>query len=175
MGIAEGALALSAGGGLLSAFGKMQAGEAAGAAGDYRAQVAENNAVIARQNSNTSLQVGELDVGRQGLRSRAQSGAIKSGMAASGVDVNTGSYGDVQAAASELQQLDALTIRSDAARKAYGYNIEETNQKSTAALERAGADQSRTAGLLNATGSLLASAGSISSQYWKGNQRGLVA
>lgn len=167
------ALGLSLAGGVVGGLGKIMGGEAAADAANYRAQVAENNAIIARYNAESAAQTGELDVGRQGMRARANMGAIRAGMGASGVSVNSGSYADVQSAAAELAELDALTIRSDAARKAYGYTIEEKSQKAQADLYRAEGENARRAGLIGGFGSMLSSAGSVLSQGWKGQQRGM--
>lgn len=80
----------------------------------YQAQVANYNADIAAAE-------GEARSDRQMLKTAATVGAIKVAQAASGIDITKGSAPMVQESARRLGKYDALTIRSDAAREAFGY------------------------------------------------------
>lgn len=94
---------------------------------NYQAQITINNQTTATQNADVTMAAGEQQADNEGLKSRANAGAIKAGQAASGVDVNSGSAVDVQTSAREVGQLDALTVRSNAAREAYGYQVAASN------------------------------------------------
>ena len=74
----------------LKAIGSISGGYAAQAEANYQAQVADYNKKIASQ-------VGSIEAENSMMKTRAKAGAIKSGFAASGVDVNTGSAADVGA------------------------------------------------------------------------------
>lgn len=134
-----------------------------------KAQIARNNAIIARQNASQALGAGEVRAEGQGLKNRAQLGAIRAGQAASGVDVNTGSAADVQQSAAMLGAHDMMMIRSNAARQAYGYETEALGQEQQAKLYRKGAKIAPWEGGLNAVGSLLGGASKISEmgQMWE--------
>lgn len=159
----------------ISAYGQIAGGQAAAANANYQAQVANNNAVIARQNAQWETQAGDVRATNQGLKTRAQVGAIKVAQAASGVDVNTGSAAQVSNAADELGMLDALTIRSDTARKAYGYEVAATGEDAKANLLRTQADQAQTAGIIGGIGSLLSGASTVGSQWSKWQTAGTTA
>lgn len=161
--------ALSAGtgmvGGITSAIGASRAGEAAGNAAAYRAQIARNNAMLAEQNEKWAEQEGNAEESAQAMKTRAGIGTLKAGMGASGVDVNTGSYADVQDAASALGELDAMTIRSNTSRKVYGYRVEGQNQETAAKLADYEADNARSSGKLGFLSSLLSTASSVGGRY----------
>src|ERR1700688_1272699 len=93
----------------------------------YQAQVAANNAKIAMTNAGMDTQSGEIAAANQGLKTRAAVGTTLAGQGASGVSVNTGSFPTVRAAESELGALDAMTIRSNAAKKAYADTVAATS------------------------------------------------
>lgn len=119
-------------------------------------------AEVNRYNSAEATREGEVSATNTGLQTRAQVGKIKAAQAGSGIDVNSGSAAAIQAAAAGLGELDALTIRSNASRKALGYTLDASN------LER-GASDVRTASYLKAASSLVGGASSIakSSGTWK--------
>lgn len=155
-------------GAVKGAQGAKAEGKAAQQAAEYNAKVSTNNAIIARRNAELSGQEGEAATGRQQAETRARVGAIKAQQAASGVDVNTGSAVDVRSSAAETGQLSAISLRSQAARKAYGYNQQATDYESQAILQRAEGQNARTAGNMNAQTTLLgglADAGSGFASY----------
>lgn len=162
----------SIGGGLLGAIGSIAQGNASANAAEYQAKVAENNAQIARQNQEWSERSAITNEAAQGMKTRAQLGAIKAAQAASGVDVNTGSAVDVRSSAAELGQLDAINIRANAAREAYGYGTQAQGFTDQAALDRSTAGNARTAGYIGAGTSLLGGAASAASNYAKWSMAG---
>lgn len=128
-------------------IGSLQAGAAQSNALNYQAKVSDYNAL-------TSARAGEINAENESMKNRAKLGAIKAGYAASGIDVNTGSAADIQAAQVGLGELDALTIKSDAAQRAFGY-------KTQAELQRAGAKNAKTASIIDAGTSLISGAANI--------------
>lgn len=119
-----------------------------------QAQIARNNAILAQRNANVTMGEGEVATSQQQLKNRATIGAITAGEAASGVDVNTGSALDTRASAAEVGQLDALTIRSDYARRAYGFRTQAQQDREQAAIYGAAAQQSILGGYLSGLGTL---------------------
>jgi hypothetical protein len=151
----------------ISAYGSYQSMEAQSANAAYQAQVAANNAKIAQQNAAMDIQAGEIQAANQGLKTRAAVGTIKAQEAAQGVDVNTGSFTKVRAAASEIGMMDALTLRSDAAKAAYGQEVAATSETAQSGLYTAQSQQASAAAPIGALGGLLSSASSVGSTYAK--------
>src|ERR1700735_4280727 len=122
-------------GSVVNASGQQEQAQAQAEAAAYQAQVAQNNAAIAQSNAKLDIQAGETAAVNQGLKTRAAVGAIKANQGASGVDPNTGSASAVQAGQREVGYLDALTLRSDAAKKAYGQEVTATSETAQAGLD----------------------------------------
>lgn len=169
MAIAVPALVLSAVGTAVSAIGAISSADAQAQAASYQAQVARNNATIANQNAAYSVKAGEAQATAQGLKSRAELGSAVAGLAAGGVDVNSGSAADVQTTQREFGQLDTEQTRQNAQLQAYGYRSQSSNFTAEAALEQQKADQAPIAGAFTAAGDLLSGASSLGSKWnsWK--------
>lgn len=154
-------------GGAISAAGAVQSGYAKSEAAAYQSQVAANNAKIAQQDATLDIQAGETAAVNRGLKTRAMVGQEKAAQGASGIDVNSGSAADVRAGTEELGMLDALTIRSDAAKRAYAKEVEATSDTAQSQLAKAESDQDVTAGWISGAGTLLSSASSVGSSWSK--------
>ena len=122
--------------------------------GQYQAQVAENNAKIQQQNAKAAIEAGAVEEQNRRLQTAQQQGKIRAAIGASGVDPNFGSSLDLQSDAAKLGELDALTIRNNAARKAYGFQIQGLSDQATATLDRSAS-----------YASLLGGASSVGSKY----------
>lgn len=142
----------------LQAFGQIQKGNAAASAANYNASIAENNATIAKQNATFAGEEGEQKAAESEAKTRAQVGGLLASQGASGIDVNKGSSANVQASASEVGMLDALNIRSNAARQAYGYQTQAASYTAQAALDKKQAKQDKTAGYIGAFTTVLGDA-----------------
>lgn len=169
MGISEILLAVSlasaVGEGVSGAIGAKQQANAQAQSSKYNAAIDAQNATIALQNANWTEQAGEAQAGIQGEQNRATMGAIKVGQAASGVDVNTGSAADVQESAREIGALDALTIRSNATKQAYGYDVQAQQFKEEQQLGVAQAGYAEQAGNINMASSLIGGVSNASTNY----------
>ncbi len=175
MGFAATALPLAATvlGGLFSAQGNIQQGNAQSMASGYAAQVASNNAAISEQNAVLATAVGEANVQSQKRRTSAAVSETRATQASRGLEVNSGSNAEVQRSEQELGDLDALTIRNTYARTAYGYRTQGANYDAQAELDKAASKNAKLAGYLNATGSLLSSGTSVSSKWSSFQQKGV--
>jgi hypothetical protein len=149
----------------IQAFGALQSGFATSAADAYKAQVAANNAAIARMKSKMDIQSGEVAAVNRGLQTRAKVGSEKAQQGAAGVDVNTGSAVDLRAGTTELGMLDSLTIRSNAAKKAWSDEVEATSDTAQSQLDTMAGQQAETAGEIGAAGSLLSGASTVGGNY----------
>lgn len=154
----------------ITAAGKYSQGQATANNAAYQAQVAANNAKIAKQNEELEVESGEISAANSEMKTRARVGATLAGQGASGVDVNSGSFVGVRAGEAELGELDALTIRSNAARRAYGYAVQATQDTAQSGLLETESAQAKKAAPWTAAASLLSSASSIGPKYAMFNQ-----
>jgi len=156
----------------VSAYSAVQQGKQQAASANYNAAVAANNAQIATQNATVAGQVGAEQTAIEQQRTRAAIGGIKAAQGASGIDINSGSAVDVRSSAEELGQLNAITVRSNAARTAYGYQSQAKSDAAQAELDQQEAGYDKTAGYDKAATTLLGSAvsGSQSGLWGSFNQ-----
>ena len=163
------AIAATVGSSAIQGMGAIQQSQASAASAGYNAKIAGMNAQIQTQNANFAGAQGEQEVGVQGMKNKAEVGSITASQAASGVDVNTGSGVNVRQSAAEVGMLNALTIRSNAAKQAYGYQVQATNDTAQAALDRSQQSADKTAGYLNAGADILGGVGKAAFAYLGGS------
>lgn len=166
-------MGLGAAGSILGAFGQQQAGQAQASMYTYQAGVAQMNKTIADQNAAYALASGEVQAQQEGMKTRAEIGQTKATQGASGVDVNRGSSVDVRASEAEIGAENQALTRSNAARVAYGYQVEGAQATAQSNIDLMAASRSKTAGTIGAFTSLLGGASSVSSKWMQGNQAGI--
>ena len=123
----------------------------------YQGQVAENNAVMAEYSRQDAMQRGGEAAVKAQQEARRLRGAQVTRLAANGLDLNSGSAAAILDDTDYFAQQDAQQIRNNAARQAWGYQVEGQNLTSSAAMFRATAAAEKPA--LSAGLSLLSSAG----------------
>lgn len=94
------------------------------------------NASVADLQAKDAIARGRDEESRFRQYVRGLVGAQRAGFAASNVDVSFGSALEVQADAVELGELDALTIRTNAAREAWGYQVQGEDARRRADITR---------------------------------------
>lgn len=156
---------LSLGASALSGLGSLASGMANEKSAKYNAAIAANNAQIASQNATTSMQEGEANAAAASMASKAKIGGILANQGASGVDVNSGSSVDTRSSAAENGELNAINIRSQAARTAYGYETSGVNDKAEQSMDESQAAYAPIAGAIGAGTSLLSGAASVNSPW----------
>jgi hypothetical protein len=124
----------------LSMYGSIMQGNANGNIADY-------NATVANQNADIAIAQGEEMARRSRLQTTKLIGAQSAAYGAAGV-TSDGSAMDVMRASAQQGELNALTLKNNAAIKANAYRNE-------ANLDRFRAGNDRTAGYINAASSLL--------------------
>lgn len=162
-------MAGSAIGGLGKAYGALSTASALSKAGLYQAAILRQNADLALRNADLEMATGGAAAQRQELKTQQQVGAIEAAQGASNVDVGSGSAPRVRAGQAEVGTLDAMTELSNAARRAYGFDVQAQGFGEEATLATREASQARTAGTVEALGSLIGGASSVANQYakWK--------
>lgn len=165
-------MALTVGSTLLGAAGAVQQGQAAGAAGRFNQQIAEMNATLADRRAKDALERGKIDEQRKRQEVASLIGKQTVAMAANGVDISFGSPLDVLTDTAVAGELDALTIRTNAAREAYDYKVQGVNARAQGNLERMKGDAAETGGYLKAAGTILGGGGTAYGQYKGGGGKG---
>lgn len=126
-----GATAFSAGSSLLNASNQSRALKAQGA---YQQQIAESNA---RQSEFMAEDVKERGATESMLvkrRARQLIGTQRVGFAGQGVDVNSGTALRVQDDSFTMGETDALTVKNNAWREAWGYKTQAKNTRAQGRL-----------------------------------------
>jgi hypothetical protein len=136
-------------------------------AANYNAQVANNNATIANQQRSATLQQGEADAQTVMRKEASMIGDQRAQMAANGIDLTQGSAQDILASTKFLGGIDVNNIQSNAARQAWGYEVQGMNDKSAATMEtwKANSINPTEIGLMAGGTSLLSSIGGAASSY----------
>jgi hypothetical protein len=154
-------------GGGVSAMGAAYQGQAQANAYNYQAGVAAMNQQIARQNADYSIKTGEIQAQQEGMKTKARVGGIIAQQGASNLDVNSGSAREVADSAEKLGQYGEGVIRTDAAKRAYGYEVEATNLGAQSQLYRTAATTSQTAADYRVAGTLLGTSTSVADKWYK--------
>jgi hypothetical protein len=171
--IAVGGMAATAIGGLVGAMGSSYTGQAQAAAYNYKAGLATVNSQIAKQNADYEIATGEVEAQQSGMKTREMVGQEKAIAGASGLDVNTGSKAAVVQSTEEIGGENQAVIRSNAARRAYGYDVQALQFEAESQLDKGAATMAKTAGDIGAVSTILGTMGSLGSKYIQGKQIGL--
>jgi multidrug efflux pump subunit AcrA (membrane-fusion protein) len=158
-------LALGALGTAASVAGQGRQAAADAGQANYLSQVARNNQLAAERNADRARQQGEVDAAKQQLATAGLEGRQRAQLASQGGDVDSGSPLDVLGDTARAGATDAATIRSNAALKAYGYDLQAGDAAATARDEGFRAANA-TAALPFTTGaSLLGAASGIAGKW----------
>lgn len=148
------------------AYSSYQETKAANAAKEYNAQINERNAEVAKMQAADATERGKIAEKQQRLKTaQAISTGIASG-GASGFTVNTGSFLDTRLDTARYGELDAMTIRRNAAMEAWGFEQNSANygmQANASRLSKQSPGMAAATSLLGSAssfGSMMASSGS---------------
>lgn len=129
----------------------------------YKAQVAKNNAQVAEWQAQQEERIGAFEEQNSRLRTADLYGTQRAVMAANGIDLGEGVATDILATSKYMGERDALTIRDNAARKAWAARVQKSNFLNESAFSTATANAISPFGA--AIGSLLGDAGAVSDVY----------
>lgn len=146
------------------AMGAYRASQAAKAAAKYNAAVSRNNAQIAQWQAQSILAKGARDEQAQRLRTAALKGSQRARLAANGVDLTQGSALRILQDTDYLGEMDALTIRDNAAMDAWGARTQANNFLNESSMYGAQADSISPSGA--AVSSLLGSSGQVAASWY---------
>ena len=156
-------------GAVTSAIGASNTGQANSAAAQYQAAVARNNATVAENNAQYALAAGRTSEQAQRMKTAQMIGAQRASMAANGIDIGSGTPLNIQESTGQVGEMDALTIRNNAMRQAYGYRVQASDFNANAGLLDMQASNARKAGTIGAFSSIVGGAGSVADKWlrWK--------
>lgn len=150
----------------MTAYGQMEQGKAAAAQSRYQAAVQRNNQIINERQADDAVQRGRIAEQQQRLQTAQVASRQRASLAANGLDLNSGSAVDILSDTAMLGELDALTVRSNAEREAWGYRVQGSNAAASAGLLDAQASSAKRAGMMGAGASLLTGAGSVANKWY---------
>lgn len=171
--LAGGALGLSLLGGLGQAKGQQQQYTAQADAAAYQATVANKNSAVAEEYAKSEEQRGQVEFENTKIAGKQIISAQKAGQGASGLDVGSGSPLRVRQSQAVLNELDAATVLSNAAKRAYGFRTQGEDFAATAGLLRMQEDSTRKAGKTAVGNTLLSTVGNMGTKILGFNQVGV--
>lgn len=145
---ATAALGVVALGTATTAYGKVRAG-------NETKGIYDQNAGFADLQATDAIERGELDAKKMKRKTEQVIGAQRTSLAAQGVDVNKGSALDVQADAAYLGELDVQTIKSNAAKEAYGYRVQASDYRNRGKVAKREGEFGAFTTILGSAGSVL--------------------
>lgn len=163
--IAGAGLVLSAFGTLSAFAGQRQQAQATQASATFNAQVAANNATIARQQAGQAHDIGKVNLAKQQLEARKLIGLQRAALAGGGVLVGQGSAADITAGTRAQAGVDAATIRSNTAREALGFLAQGANFDAQGGLILAEGSNRASAINSESFSTLLTGAGSVATKW----------
>lgn len=102
--------------------------------GAYQKQQFDTNARIADIQAADAIKRGDKESANHMRKVRQLIGSQRAKAAASGVDANSGSALDIQLDTSNFGALDALTIKNNAWREAWGYRVQANDYRGQGAM-----------------------------------------
>lgn len=156
---------------ITAALGSFNQASALKAANQYQAQVSKNNAQISQWQSSQAIVSGQEEEEKSDLRYGQLYATQRATYAANGVDISEGSPIDVLATTKFIGNVDAATIKDNALRQAWGYQVAGTNATNSGNFYSAAADNINPA--VSASTSLLSSVNTVAQKWYTGAALGV--
>lgn len=158
----------------LTGVGMVQQANQTAAQARYQSAVAKNNAAIAEmyaKDAEARGRVEELNVRNATKRLKGRQRAV---MAANGVLLDGGTPADILADTAALGEVDALTVRNNAAREALGYRTQGMNFQAEARLQRLRASNASGTIPFAVGGAVLDGISSVASKWYSFKNTGVI-
>lgn len=149
----------------VSAAGAYSAGQAQSNMYKYQAGVAGMNKTVADQNRDYAFQSGEVEAQDQGMKSRFQIGQTKAIQGAGNLDVNTGTNSDIRDSEAAIGSQNQTMARSNAAKKAYGFEVDAANDTAQGQVYQMAADNAIMAANYKVAGSIIGGASAVAGKW----------
>lgn len=112
-----------------SAAGAYSQSESIKAEGAYKKQVADANSTISKFKAKDALDRGNTASLEQMHKTDLMASEQRAAQSANGTDINSGSAQAVRSSSRVVNELDAQTIKNNAWRESWGYEVQASNQK----------------------------------------------
>jgi len=152
-------------GGALSLYGQMQQSKAQQQQYEYQAAISRNNQIISQRQADDAISRGQVAEEEHRLKVNQLKASQRAAFASNGIDLGSDVVGETLSDTAMLGELDALTIRSNAEREAYGYLVQASNYGAEAGGSLLASKNAARAGGINAASSLLGTANKFSNKY----------
>tara|TARA_R110000824_G_scaffold69297_4_gene178631 strand:- start:2611 stop:3171 length:561 start_codon:yes stop_codon:yes gene_type:complete len=152
-------------GGLIGASSEVQSGESSQRQAIYSAQVLRQNAELEERTAREIREQADFAIQQRGLQTVADIGVGQAQAAGAGVVVNQDSIADAVSDAIRAGTLDKIMLNKNAQRQAMAAKIRATSFRDQASNTLTAGSNIASAGLSSATGTLLATAGSVAGKW----------
>jgi hypothetical protein len=149
----------------MSYLGSQQQGKAAKQQADYQAQVSRNNAQVAEWQAEDSQARGKIEEDQHRRKVQQLIGSQKAGISGSGFELGDDTSQSIIGDTAMFGELDALTIRNNAEREAWGYRVQGSNYTADAGLMTARGQSAQSAAKMQGYTDLLGGASKFASGY----------
>jgi len=153
-----------------SAFGAYSQGKADKAATEQQAAVTRNNEMLAQWQAADALRRGKEAEQTHRFKVASMKGSQRASFAARGLDIGEGSAFNILADTDYMGERDAITIRNNASREAWGHTVSAKNAGSNADLLEMRARNTNPA--TGAFTTLLTGAGQVAASWYKRSTAG---
>lgn len=141
----------------MSLAGGMMGAQNARQQGAFQAAMAEQNAAYKEAAAQDAEKRGAVEADRYRRQVGQLIGSQRTGFAANGIDVNSGTAAEIQDDTAAFGEFDALTIANNAAREAWGYRVGAQNDLMNGRMAQSNAKSAATGSILGGVGSAFGS------------------
>jgi len=163
--VAIGSMVAGAAGSIVGAAGQLYTGQAQQQMYQYQAGVARVNRQIELQNAEYEYKVGDVQAQQAGMKGRFEIGQTRAAQSASGLDIGRGTMPNVVMGELKVGAQDQGIIRANAARRAYGHQVEALKYEAEGNLDTMAAENAVTASKYAAVASILGGAASTGGKF----------
>lgn len=151
----------------LGAMSAYQQSQATKASMEYQSAVARNNAITSEYQAEDAIKRGQVAEEQQRRKTMMLKGTQTARLAANGIDISEGSALQILSDTDWMGEQDALTVRENANREAWGYRVQAQNASSNSTMLRNSADAQNP--LLSGATSLITNpaAGVVADKWYK--------
>lgn len=161
--LAIGSIAATAVGAGIQAEGAQYQGKAQANLYNYQAGVAQANKILADQDANYARESGEVSAQQSGMKTRTEVGETRAGFGAG--NVAGASVNAVEKSETEIGQDNAALIRSNAAKRAFGFEVESAKDTAQGQVYQSAAQTSRTSADISSLSSIIGGASQVASKW----------
>ena len=141
----------------ISLVGGMMGAQNAKQQGAFQAAMAEQNAGYKEAAAQDAIKRGDVQADQYRRQVGQMIGSQRSGFAANGIDVNSGTAAEIQDDTAAFGEFDALTIANNAAREAWGYRVGADNDRMNARMAQSNAKGAAAGSILGGVGGAFSS------------------